>query len=82
MLNVGVVEIGELAVRDDEVALSGVAEMGERAGRTGIRLAGPGFPGMGGDLRTLIILNYNYYIRVLLSNTNFLIYICHILCWG
>ena len=46
----GVVEIGELSVRDDEVASSEVAEMGERAGRTRIRLAGPGFPGMGGDL--------------------------------
>jgi hypothetical protein len=32
MLDVGVVEIGELAVRDDEVASSEVAEVGEVLG--------------------------------------------------
>jgi hypothetical protein len=45
-----------------------------------IRLAGPGFPGMG--VQRLINLNYNYYIQILLINTNVLIYICHILYWG
>jgi hypothetical protein len=57
----GLVETGELVVRDNEldvgdneVALSDVTEGGKLAGNSGtgtrIRLAGPGFPGMGGHV--------------------------------
>jgi hypothetical protein len=54
-IGVLVVRDDELDVGDDEVASSEVAEVGERELRdtgklwgTRIRLAGPGFPGMGG----------------------------------
>ena len=69
----------ELNVRDDEVASSGVAELGKRAGKHGDAdpVSRPRFTG-DGDL----ILIYNYYIHILCINTNLLIYICHILCYG
>jgi hypothetical protein len=47
-----VVRDNELDVEDNEVALSDVTEGGKLAGNSGtrIRLAGPGFPGMGGHV--------------------------------
>jgi len=71
-----VVRDDKLDVGDNEVMLSEVAEVGERAGKTlgtQIRLASP---------RKLLISNYRYHICILLINANFLIYICHILCQG
>ena len=71
-----VVSDNELNVRDDEVASSEVAKVGEHTGKTlgtWIQLAGP---------RKLLISNYSYYICILLINVISLIYICHILCQG
>ena len=74
-----VVRDNELGVEDNEAASSEVAEVGKRAGkhRDADPVSRPQFTG-DGDL----ILIYNYYIRILLININFLIYICHILCCG
>jgi hypothetical protein len=82
-IGVLVVKDDELDVGDDEVASSEVAEVGERSGDADPVIR-PRFPGDGGTsgLRKRLILNYNYYIRILLINTNFLIYICYILCCG
>jgi hypothetical protein len=87
------VEINELIVRDDElnvgddkVVLSNVAEVGDVQENSGDAdlVSQPRFTGHGekGGPRKCLILNYNYYIRILLINTNFLVYICYILCCG
>ncbi len=76
----------DMNVRDDQVTSSEVAKCRnawENSGNMDL-VSWPQFPrdeGMGG-LKKPLILNYNYYIRILIIYTNSLIYICYILCCG
>ncbi len=72
-----------LVIRDNELrrqVLSEVTEVGEISLGKRIWLAYPGFPGWWDKwFGNLLILKYNYYIQILLINTNPLIYICFIM---
>ena len=76
-----VISDDELNVGDNEVASSEVGGGTRRNLWDADPVSQPRFPEDGG-LQKHIILNYNYYIHILLIITNPLIYICHILCGG